>query len=107
MKMALPRGMYPHPKTGVFWVRKDVPKELQGLIGKTSLKQTLGTKNADAARSQFHDVMKQFEDRIAAAKKSLANGTPMPFEPITIPIAPEHQAGFKALSLPKTPSGLD
>jgi integrase len=84
MKMALPRGMYPHPKTGVYWVRKDVPKPLQSQIGKTSLKQTLGTKDPDAARSKFHEIMQQFEDQIAAAKKALAEGRQMPFLPVMI-----------------------
>ncbi|HZQ01362.1 MAG TPA: DUF6538 domain-containing protein [Reyranella sp.] len=99
MKMALPRGMYPHPKTGVYWARKDVPKDLQKLIGKTSLKQTLGTKDANQARSAFHAVMKRFEDQIATAKKAYAAGTSMPvdYSNVVIEIEPQFQAGMRAI----------
>lgn len=79
--MTFPVGMFRHPKTGMIWVRKDVPKALQPLIGKTSLKASLRTKDPNQARSQFHDVMRKFEDRIAAARAALAENRSMPFEP--------------------------
>jgi len=99
MKMALPRGMYPHPKTGVYWVRKDVPRDLQGLVGKTSLKLTLGTKDRRKADALFHDVMKQFVAQIDAAKTAKATGKSMPtdYSNVVIEIEPQFQAGMKAI----------
>ena len=71
MTVTFPVGMIRHPKTGMIWVRKDVPKALQALIGKTSLKASLRTKDPDLARPKFHEVMRNFEDRIAAAREAL------------------------------------
>jgi hypothetical protein len=70
--MALPKGMIRHPKSGILWARKDVPKELREIIGLTSLKATLRTKDLNEARSLFHGVMQDFEVRIANARKQLA-----------------------------------
>ena len=83
MNMALPRGMCRHPRTGILWARKDVPKPLQAIIGQTSLQRTLETRDPSKARVVFHDVMRSFEARIANARAELA-GRPKAFEPITI-----------------------
>lgn len=34
-------GPWKHPKTGIYWFRKRVPKELRALLGKTEEKQSL------------------------------------------------------------------
>ena len=64
------------------WARKDVPKPLQPIIGKTSLQKSLGTSDLNKARVIFHDVMRRFEARIAAARAQREN-QPIGFQPIT------------------------
>ena len=81
MTVTFPVGMYRHPKTGMIWVRKDVPKALRAFIGKTSFKATLGTKDPNRARPLFHDVMREFEDRIAVARQAVADNRPRPLLP--------------------------
>ncbi|MHC2086172.1 DUF6538 domain-containing protein [Methylobacterium sp. CM6244] len=41
---------WPHPKTGVFWFRKRVPKDLLALVGKREEKASLGTKEVGEAK---------------------------------------------------------
>jgi integrase len=79
MTVALPQGMFRHPKTGMLWARKDVPKALRPIVGKTSLKVTLKTKDLLQARAQFHDVMQRFEHELAAARLALRGSNPPQF----------------------------
>jgi hypothetical protein len=76
--MTMPRGMVRHPKSGILWARKDVPKELREIVGQTSLTASLGTRDVKDARSLFHGVMQDFEARIASARKHLAGAPPGP-----------------------------
>ena len=69
--MALPRGMF--RRGAVLWARKDVPKALRAIIGKTSLQESLGTGDLNRARVVFHEVMRRFEAIIADARGRLAN----------------------------------
>src|SRR5262249_18151379 len=62
------------PKSGILWARKDVPKELRQIIGQTSLKVSLRTKDLNEARTLFHGVMQEFEERIASARRQLRTG---------------------------------
>ena len=41
---------WPHPKTGVLWFRKRVPKDLLALVGKREEKASLGTKDVAEAK---------------------------------------------------------
>ncbi|NEU13694.1 tyrosine-type recombinase/integrase [Methylobacterium sp. BTF04] len=41
---------WPHPKTGVFWFRKRIPKDLLALVGKREEKASLGTKEVGEAK---------------------------------------------------------
>ncbi|WP_348625545.1 DUF6538 domain-containing protein [Methylobacterium sp. 10] len=41
---------WPHPKTGVFWFRKRIPKDLMALVGKREEKASLGTKDVGEAK---------------------------------------------------------
>jgi hypothetical protein len=36
--------------TGIYWFRKRVPKELRALLGKTEVKQSLGTRDPSEAK---------------------------------------------------------
>jgi hypothetical protein len=67
MDMAKPKGMFLRGLT--WWARKDVPKELQKIVGKTSLQKTLGTSDFAMAKITFHSVMAEFEAIIAWARK--------------------------------------
>jgi integrase len=71
MEMAKPKGMFLRGRT--WWVRKDVPKDLVAIIGKTSLQRTLATSDQPTARVRFHVVMAEFESRIDRARKRLNN----------------------------------
>ena len=64
--------MIRHRASGILWARKDVPRELRGIIGQTSLKANLRTKDLTDARTLFHGVMQDFEARIASVRKQLA-----------------------------------
>jgi integrase len=80
--MAKPRGMY--LRNGIWHARKDVPKPLREIIGKTSLQKTLGTSDLATAKIRFHGVMQGFEATIADAWRTLkqeprASEQPKPF----------------------------
>lgn len=77
--MAKPKGMFLRGST--WWARKDVPKELVGIVGKTSLQKTLDTTDQAIARVRFHAVMAQFEALIERARRRPArSGSPLVFE---------------------------
>ncbi|GJE27509.1 site-specific integrase [Methylobacterium organophilum] len=44
---------WPHPKTGVFWFRRRVPKDLLALVGRREEKASLGTKDVGEAKRRF------------------------------------------------------
>ena len=90
MDMAKPRGMLLRGST--WWVRKDVPKELQKIVGKTSLQKTLGTGDLTLARIAFHGVMAGFEATIEQARRQLAGE---PSEGLFIEIDPRWQEGIR------------
>lgn len=90
--MALPSGMMRHSQTGMLWARKDVPKPLRAIVGKTSLKRSLQTKDLSKARALFHSVMQEFEGLISAARRALAENRAKPHQPLTIELdLPEDQ----------------
>jgi len=39
-----------HPRTGIYWVRKGVPKALHAHLGRWELAQSLGTKDPAEAK---------------------------------------------------------
>jgi hypothetical protein len=51
MPLAMTRP-YPHPRTGVYWLRKVVPTNLRAAVGKRELVQSLGTKSPREAREK-------------------------------------------------------
>ncbi len=49
--MVLPMASpWKHPKTGVYYLRKRVPADLIGSVGKREIKRSLGTKDPAEAR---------------------------------------------------------
>ncbi len=60
-----------HPKTGIYWLRKRVPDELQALVGKREEKLSLRTRNPDEAK-RLHAHVAGGEDRVVGATVSAA-----------------------------------
>ncbi|MFY9294083.1 MAG: DUF6538 domain-containing protein [Methylorubrum rhodinum] len=54
-----------HPKTGTYWYRRRVPKELQLLLGRTEEKATLRTKEPAIARVRYLVKAMEVEKRWA------------------------------------------
>jgi len=74
--MKMPPGMYRRGKGGTLWVRKDVPKPLQNILGTSSYKRSLHTGDMQAAMIPYHQFMADAEKKIARARN------PRPEEPI-------------------------
>ncbi len=67
--MVLPMARpYPHPKTGVYWLRKAVPAPLRAAVGKREMVQSLGTKDAREARTKAPAVLARFDAILTAAR---------------------------------------
>jgi hypothetical protein len=71
MPLAMTRP-YPHPKTGVYWLRKVVPAALRAAVGKRELVQSLGTKSPREAKALA--VLTRFDAIFAAARNG---GSPL------------------------------
>jgi len=67
MVLAMSRP-YPHPKTGVYWLRKAVPAPLRPAVGKRELVASLRTKNPREARAKAPAVLSRFDAILAAAR---------------------------------------
>jgi integrase len=67
---------FKHPKTGVYWFRKAVPKDLQGVIGKREFTRTLKTKEPAEARTAHAKVAAEVDKHWQALRspaESLTN----------------------------------
>jgi hypothetical protein len=62
LRMAQP---WPHPKTGVFWFRRAVPKDLRTPVGKREELVSLATKDPAEARVRYAKVSAEVEARWA------------------------------------------
>jgi hypothetical protein len=61
---------WPHPKTGVFWFRRAVPKDLRALVGKREELASLGTKDPAEARVRYAKRSAEVEARWANLRKA-------------------------------------
>ncbi|WP_322972744.1 DUF6538 domain-containing protein [Vibrio ostreae] len=57
-----------HPRTGVHFFRRGVPKELRDTIGKTEFKTSLRTKNLKDAKRLFPAYLEEAQKQIELAK---------------------------------------
>lgn len=71
LRMANP---WKHPKTGVYYHRKRVPKDLAEAIGSKMVKSSLGTKDPAEARALFRERDLKVEARWAALRDGIRNG---------------------------------
>ncbi|WP_240206603.1 site-specific integrase [Vibrio sp. CyArs1] len=62
-----------HPRTGVYYFRMAVPKQLVPLIGKTEFKTSLKTKDFKEAKRVFGSHLEQAHKQIDLAKLKLSN----------------------------------
>ena len=62
-----------HPKTGVYWLRKAVPKELRAIVGKLDEKKTLGTKEPAEAKRLHASALADLEAQWAQLRDRLAS----------------------------------
>ena len=60
MSLAMSRP-WKHPKTGVYWLRKRVPKHLRRLVGRGEEKRSLRTKDPSQAKTRFLDALSEIE----------------------------------------------
>ncbi|WP_131194482.1 site-specific integrase [Lichenihabitans psoromatis] len=68
--MALPMSRpFKHPKTGVFWLRKRVPADIQLIVGKREELRSLNTKDADEAKRLFVQALAEVETRWANLRR--------------------------------------
>ena len=63
-----------HQRSGTYYVRIVVPEFLRPLIGKTELKESLGTKDLNRAKLLAPPVEDKFRAIINAAKEYLKEG---------------------------------
>jgi hypothetical protein len=64
MPLEMPRPSR-HPKTGIYQLRKAVPKELRKLVGKREEKLSLDTHESVEAKLRFAKALAKFEARWA------------------------------------------
>jgi len=60
-----------HPKTGLYWLRKRVPDELQELVGKREEKFSLRTRNPDEAKRLHAQALLDLERRWEKLRKGV------------------------------------
>lgn len=64
--MPLPMARpWKHPDSGIYYVRKAVPAQLQPLVGRAIEKLSLRTKDPEVARARFADAIREIEARWA------------------------------------------
>jgi integrase len=73
MPLAMARP-WKHPNSGIYWLRKGVPKDLRVVVGKREEKRSLGTRDPDEARRRHAEALAELEKRWAnlrAGQRSL------------------------------------
>ncbi len=64
-----------HHKTGIFWLRKRVPKELVPIIGKAEVSRSLETRDPTEAKRRHIQALAELEDQwtnLRAGPKTLS-----------------------------------
>ena len=69
--MALMAQPYKHPKTGVYWIRRAVPKDIRTTYGKTEVKRSLKTKNLSEARSKYPHEYDRITQEFEASRRTM------------------------------------
>lgn len=61
-----------HPRSGIFYLRREVPEDIRKIIGKREWKVSLRTKDFATARPRFASELIRCEDIFLAAREQLA-----------------------------------
>ena len=61
-----------HPRSGIFYLRREVPEDIRQIIGKREWKVSLRTRDFAAARPRFASELIRCEDIFFAAREQLA-----------------------------------
>ena len=61
--------LWRHPNSGVYYFRRAVPDDLRTIIGKTMVKQSLGTKDVAEAKRRAHSIAIQTEREFQNARE--------------------------------------
>ena len=64
MPLAMSRP-WKHPNSGVYWLRKGVPKDLREIVGKQEEKRSLGTRDPVEAKRLHAEALAEIEQRWA------------------------------------------
>jgi integrase len=75
LRMASP---WAHPKTGIWYLRRAIPLDIRGVLGKREEKISLATRNVAEARRLFPHVNAEVERRWAGVRENLARTPPPP-----------------------------
>ncbi len=67
MTLAMTRP-WKHPRTGIFWLRKRVPKDLLPSVGKREEKRSLATRNPTEAKQRLAEALLEVETRWATLR---------------------------------------
>ncbi len=54
---SLPPGLFKHPRTGMYWIKRRVPADLVSTLGRRTVQETLGTKDLRQAEGMYLERM--------------------------------------------------
>jgi uncharacterized protein DUF6538 len=52
---------FKHPKTGIFWLRKRVPKDLVSIVGKAEVSRSLAMRDPSEAKTRRLQALAELE----------------------------------------------
>lgn len=91
-------------RDNTYYVRKRVPDDVRGILGKRELWGSLGTGDIVEARRAHGPLFKKFEDQIAAARRGEIFAPPSPHEVAAAVKAIEFWSATTGRHLPPDPS---
>ncbi len=77
MKKTAMATPFKNPRDGILYFRREVPEKLRAAFeGKREVKVSLGTRDPSDAKAPFARENAKFEERLANARRRVAEGTP-------------------------------
>ena len=76
MTLAMTRP-WKHPKTGIFWLRKRVPKDLLSVVGRLEEKRSLATRDPVEAKRRLAEALLEVEARWADLRSAPGTTAPL------------------------------
>jgi hypothetical protein len=73
VQMSIMSSPFKHPKSGIYYLRKGVPKRLVPIIGKAVFKQSLNTKDLREAKSLIIPLLADVDNQIRLAELQLTD----------------------------------